>query len=241
MSERSGQRPCRPNVRSFVMRRARMNKLHRSAIERLSPVYVIEPHSGRSGSLFDAFDGVDCRKRIFEIGFGMGYATAEFAAAHPAICLLGSEVYPPGVGKLLSEIERLGLQNVRIVRDDAVAVVEDGLRDEELDGVHIFFPDPWPKKRHHKRRLVKPEFVARLTRKLRAGGYLYITTDWQEYAHVIAEVLSANEELENIDPLPDAPRFSRPRSWRPQTAFERKGVAKGHLVREFYYIRRTAS
>jgi len=215
-----------------------MNKLHRRAIERLSPVYVLQPSADGTESLFGAFEGVECRKRVFEIGFGMGYATAEFAASQPEVCLLGSEVYPPGVGKLLSEIERLELPNVRIVREDAVEVVECGIRNGELDGVHIFFPDPWPKKRHHKRRLVTPEFVATLTRKLKPGAYLYITTDWEEYAHVIAKALSAEKELWNPDPLAEGSPFSRPRSWRPQTAFERKGIAKGHIVREFYYVRR---
>ena len=233
------QQPGQRSVRSFVMRRARMNKLHRSAIERLSPVYVLQPSPDGARSLFRAFENVDCTKRIFEIGFGMGYATAEFAAAHPEVCLLGSEVYPPGVGKLLSEIERLELENVRIVREDAVDVVTTGIGDGELDGVHIFFPDPWPKKRHHKRRLVKPEFVTILTRKLKQEGYLYITTDWEEYATRIADVLFGAEELRNGDPLPASPRFSRPQSWRPRTAFERKGLSKGHLVREFYYVRRT--
>ncbi len=235
------------SVRSFVFRRARLNKLHRSAIERLSGQYVLElpephdhlpePHEQvetHRPSLFDRFE-VECPKKLFEIGFGMGYATAEFAQAHPEICVLGSEVYPPGVGKLLSEIEQRDLKRVRIVRRDAIEVLEGGIRENEIDAVHVFFPDPWPKKKHHKRRLVQPSFLNLVASRLKPGSYLYVTTDWDNYAEHIAEVLGSHEMFVNADPAGDDPRKSVPRSWRPRTAFEKKGLSKGHTVSEFYY------
>lgn len=222
------------SIRSFVVRRARLNDSHRRAIEQLSPEYVLPPETRE---IFDRFER-HCERKVFEIGFGMGYATAQYAMQNADTSILGSEVYPPGVGKLLIEISRLGLENVRIVRADAIDVLGTGIRDEELDAVHIFFPDPWPKKRHHKRRLIQRDFVHLVASRLKAGGTLYIATDWAGYAEHIAEVLGESEEFGNFDPLPEDARFSSPRGWRPQTAFERKGLAKGHTVREFYFRKR---
>ncbi|MFW6368259.1 MAG: tRNA (guanosine(46)-N7)-methyltransferase TrmB, partial [Spirochaetota bacterium] len=241
---KNGEKKAAPRpgtVRSFVVRRARMNELHRRAIERLSDEFVLELDDSRVNtghSLFDRFPSGACRRRIFEIGFGMGYATARIAADWPQTCILGSEVYPPGVGKLLAEIERRGLTNVRIVRRDAVDVLNYGIREGELDGMHIFFPDPWPKKRHHKRRLIQPRFLDLAARRIAPGGYLYIATDWEDYAEHIAHVLEDCGMFENESPLERDPRFSEPADWRPRTAFERKGLAKGHVVREFRYIRK---
>lgn len=248
-------------VRSFVVRRARMNELHKRAIERLSDEFVLElddialednteaaeytqsggrPSARPQGrSLFEKFPDRPCSHRILEIGFGMGYATAEIAAQWPGACILGSEVYPPGVGKLLAEIERTGLTNVRIVRRDAVDVLNQGIRSGELDGMHIFFPDPWPKKRHHKRRLIQAGFLDLAASRIAPGGYLYIVTDWENYAEHIAHALEQCDMFENAFPLAEDSPFSVPSDWRPRTAFERKGLAKGHVVREFRYTRRT--
>ncbi len=223
-------------VRSFVFRRARLNKLHRRAIERLSDRYVLDlPEAASAGlSLFDRF-GVECSRKVLEIGFGMGYATAEYASQSPGTCVLGSEVYPPGVGKLLSEIERRELKAVRIVRRDAVEVLESGIRMNEVDAVHVFFPDPWPKKKHHKRRLVQPSFLDLVADRLKPGGILYVTTDWEDYAQHIASVFAEHDRFVNQEPAADDRRKSVPRPWRPRTAFERKGLAKGHTVSEFFY------
>ncbi|MFW6368100.1 MAG: tRNA (guanosine(46)-N7)-methyltransferase TrmB [Spirochaetota bacterium] len=228
------------SVRSFVFRRARLNRLHRSAIERLSDTYVLDlsgaddTHGAAEFSLFDQFQR-PCARKVFEIGFGMGYATAYYAEQHRDTCVLGSEVYPPGVGKLLSEIERRKLSGVRIVRRDAIEVLERGLRESEIDAVHVFFPDPWPKKKHHKRRLVQTTFLNLVAFCLKPGGFLYITTDWDDYAEHIAKKLDEHENYTNVEPAQRDPRKSVPRTWRPRTAFESKGLSKGHTVSEFYY------
>lgn len=163
--------------------------------------------------------------KILEIGFGMGDATATIAAAHPENDYLGIEVHGPGVGSLLNQIEQRGLSNLRIVQHDAVEVLTHMIADNSLAGVHIFFPDPWHKKRHHKRRLIKPEFVALITRKLAAGGYLHCATDWEDYATQILQVLSAQPALANT-----AADYAPRPEYRPLTKFEQRGIRLGHGV-----------
>jgi tRNA (guanine-N7-)-methyltransferase len=165
-----------------------------------------------------------------EIGFGMGRAAAEIAAANPDKNYLGIEVYRPGIGRLLWEIEQRGLQNIRIIEHDAVEALEKLVPDCSLSAVHVFFPDPWPKKRHHKRRLITRPFTDLLARKLAAGGYLYMVTDWVDYAEWALRELAATPGLRNT-----CGGFAPPRSWRPKTEFERKGLAKNHEVRELYF------
>lgn len=162
---------------------------------------------------------------ILEVGFGMGRTTADIAEAHPQTNYLGVEVHTPGVGSLLKEIQTRGLTNVHIIQHDVVEVLTHMIADGVLDGIHIYFPDPWPKKRHHKRRLLQPGFVALLTQKLKAGGYLHCATDWEEYAAQMLQVLSAESRLKNT-----VADFSPRPEWRPVTKFEQRGLKLGHGV-----------
>lgn len=162
---------------------------------------------------------------ILEIGFGMGRTTAEIAAAHPQNNYLGVEVHTPGVGSLLKEIQTRGLDNIRLIQHDAVEVLTHMLADGTLAGIHIYFPDPWPKKRHHKRRLIQSELVALLVRKLAPGGYLHCATDWEDYALQMLEVLNAEAGLKNT-----ADGFAPRPQWRPVTKFEQRGLKLGHGV-----------
>ncbi len=170
---------------------------------------------------------------ILEIGFGMGRTTADIAQAHPRNNYLGVEVHTPGVGSLLKEIETRGLSNVRIIQHDAVEVLTHMLADGALAGAHIYFPDPWPKKRHHKRRLIQPELVALLARKLMSGGYLHCATDWEEYAQQMLEVLGAEARLKNT-----ASGFAPRPQWRPVTKFEQRGLNLGHGVWDLLFEKR---
>jgi tRNA (guanine-N7-)-methyltransferase len=170
---------------------------------------------------------------VLEIGFGMGETTAEIAAAHPERDFVGIEVHAPGVGSLLREVDRRGLANVRVIRHDAVEVVDAMIPPGCLAGIHVFFPDPWPKKRHHKRRLLKPDFVHALALRLAPGGYLHVATDWSDYAQEMLLTLGAERLLVNT-----ARGFaSRPES-RPQTKFERRGTRLGHPVFDLVFTRK---
>ena len=162
---------------------------------------------------------------ILEIGFGMGRTTADIAEAHPQNNYLGVEVHTPGVGSLLKEIQVRNLSNVRIIQHDAVEVLNHMIADSTLAGIHIYFPDPWPKKRHHKRRLIQPALVVLLAQKLAPGGYLHCATDWEEYAQQMLEVLSGETTLRNT-----APGFAPRPAWRPTTKFEQRGINLGHGV-----------
>lgn len=216
-------------VRSFVLRAGRMSDAQRRSYETLAPRYVI-PFRRERLDLDILFEPT--RPVVVEIGFGMGVATAAIAEANPGTGYLGIEVHTPGVGKLLWEIGRRGLENLRIVERDAVEVLEGMIPDGSVAGFHIFFPDPWPKKRHHKRRLVKRPFTELLASKLVAGGYLYMVTDWVEYAEFALEELGATTGLVN------AYQGYAPRAeWLPETKFERKGLDKSHEVRNLYFLK----
>lgn len=171
-------------------------------------------------------------RRIVEIGFGMGESTALLAARHPENDYLGIEVHTPGVGNLLKLIDAEHLTNVRLIQHDAVEVFSHMLPEGSLDGVHIFFPDPWPKKRHHKRRLIQPPLVSLVASRLKPGGYLHLATDWVEYADQMLAVLAAEPLLRNTTsafaPRPDS---------RPQTKFESRGLKLGHEVRDLLFVR----
>ncbi len=228
---------CLKRVRTFAVRKARMSKLQKRALQELSGCYGVPEGKGPL-DLPELF-GKSEPQVIYEIGFGMGYATAELAARYPELCFLGVEVYPPGVGKLLSEVDRRELKNVRVARADAVVTTENRIPDASLRGVHVFFPDPWPKRKHHKRRLMKPWFAALLAQKLTRGGYLYVTTDWEDYAYDILEAVESVPELHNPYRVgPDAEAaFAAPQPWRPRTSFETKGAAKQHPIWEVFVER----
>ena len=191
------------------------------------------------GILFAAspidFDHVFGRRasRVLEIGFGMGEATAAIAQARANDDFLGIEVHSPGVGSLLRRVAELGLTNVRVIRHDAVEIVAAMIPPASLAGIHVFFPDPWPKKRHHKRRLLKPSFVHELALRLAPDGYLHVATDWEEYAQEILAVLAAEPLLANA-----ADGFAARPDYRPLTKFEARGLKLGHEVRDLVFHRR---
>lgn len=220
--------------RSYVVRTTRMSPHQREAYERLAETYCVPYTSELRPADPVKFFGAERRQIpvIVDIGFGMGYELSEIAEQFPQINYLGVEVHKPGVGKLLSEIERRNLKNVRIVRADAVLVCEQMIAPETITAIHVFFPDPWPKKRHNKRRLVRPGFPELIAPLLRPNGYLYLVTDWEDYAQQMTDVLDSSPLFRNRYNGP-APRLP----WRPTTAFERKGLAKGHRIHEFVYER----
>lgn len=209
-------------IRSYVLRQGRVSNAQARAHEILLPRYGIE-YSGKPIDLGAIFGR--SAKTILEIGCGMGETTAAIAAAHPETDFLGIEVHTPGVGSLLKLIDEGGLTNLRVIQHDAVEVLREMIAPASLDGAHIFFPDPWPKKRHHKRRLVQTDFVALLASRLKPGGYVHLATDWEEYAGQMLEVLSAEPELENT-----ADGYAQRPAYRPQTKFETRGLKLGHGV-----------
>ena len=219
-------------IRSFVLRQGRISKAQSRAYRELLPKYSI-PYSESPLDLDQIF-GREAPK-ILEIGYGMGETTVAIAKAHPENDYLGIEVHTPGVGSLLRQIEEAGLCNVRIIQHDAVEVVRNAIPPSSLAGVHIFFPDPWPKTRHHKRRLIQPQFVSLLCERMKPGAYLHATTDWEEYAQQILDVLSAEPRLANT-----TDRFAlRPKS-RPLTKFEQRGLKLGHPVLDMVFRKRGA-
>jgi len=213
--------PIRP-IRSYVLRQGRVSNAQARAHHALLPVYGISYTDQRLD--LDAAFGRRAPK-ILEIGFGMGETTAAIAAAHPENDYLGIEVHTPGVGSLLKLIGERGLANLRLIQHDAVDVLRNMIPPASLDGAHIFFPDPWPKKRHHKRRLVQTDFVALLASRLKPGGYLHLATDWQEYAEQMLAVLCAEPQLENT-----AAGYAARPDYRPRTKFETRGLKLGHGV-----------
>ena len=222
-------------IRSYVLRAGRLTHAQERALTELWPRFGIPAATRDTGPLdLDALFG---RKapRILEIGIGNGAALLSMAARDPDRDWLGAEVHAPGVGHCLLEIERLGLGNVRLFMEDAVGVLRDRLPDHSLAGLHLFFPDPWHKKRHNKRRLVQPAFVARLATRLVPGGYLHCATDWQPYAEQMLEVLGAEPLLANTsaDAGGCVPRPDR----RPLTKFEQRGLKLGHGVWDLVFRR----
>jgi tRNA (guanine-N7-)-methyltransferase len=217
-------------IRTFVRRAGRTTIGQAKAFERLGPRFLVpyEPN------LID-FDAVFGRHAptMLEIGFGMGEATAHIAALMPEKNFLCCEVHEPGVGALLKRIGEQGLANIRIVQHDAVEVLDHMLPPESLAGVHIFFPDPWHKLRHNKRRLIQPPLVARLARRLKPGGYVHCATDWEPYAQQMLQVLSGEPLLENT-----AQDYAPRPHYRPLTKFENRGLNLGHGVWDLVFRRR---
>jgi tRNA (guanine-N7-)-methyltransferase len=217
-------------IRSFVLRQGRFSPAQQRAREELLPRYGIPFASAPLD--FDAAFG---RKapRILEIGFGMGETTAAIAQAMPDHDFLAVDVHGPGVGSLLKRIDELGLANVRVLQHDAVEVVREMIPNGALAGIHVFFPDPWPKKRHHKRRLLQPAFVHELAIRLQAAGYLHVATDWRDYAEAILATLCAEPLLRNT-----VSNYAQRPAYRPVTKFERRGVGLGHGVWDVIFRKR---
>ena len=209
------------------MRGRRITEGQQEAWDRLWPIYGIE-FTQQKIELAKVFP--DSKRIIMEIGFGMGEATAQIAAADPETGYLAVEVHRPGIGKLLARIEESELKNVRTIEGDAFEVFEQMIIDASLDGVHLFFPDPWPKARHFKRRIVNQEFIAAVATKLKPGAFLHIATDWHPYAQWIAEEF-------NKQTLFIGGEVERP-DWRPLTRFEGQGINKEHPVADFRFIKK---
>jgi len=216
-------------VRSFVLRQGRMSPAQSRALTQAWPRYGIE----YAPNVID-FERAFGRRAdtVLEIGCGMGETTAQIAAAQPDRDFLGIEVHAPGVGALLSRIDALGLTNVRVIRHDAVEVVANMIAPGSLAAIHVFFPDPWPKKRHHKRRLLKPAFVHELALRLAPGGRLHIATDWEDYANEMLATLGAEALLRNA-----ADGFSPRPEARPLTKFEARGHKLGHASFDLVFTR----
>ncbi|BAL96841.1 tRNA (guanosine(46)-N7)-methyltransferase TrmB [Rubrivivax gelatinosus] len=219
--------PQRP-IRSYVLRGGRMGTGQQRALAELGPRYVL-PYTAQPMDFAATFGRA--APVVLEIGFGMGDATAQVAAAAPERDLIGVEVHEAGVGALLRHIGERGLENVRIVRHDAVEVLREMIAPASLAGVHVWFPDPWHKKRHHKRRLIQPAFVELVASRLAPGGYLHCATDWQPYAEQMLEVLSAST-LANT-----AAAYAERPAWRPLTKFEARGLRLGHGVWDLVFTR----
>ena len=217
-------------IRSFVRRAGRMGPGQQRALDELGPRFVL-PYRAQPLD-FAAIFGREA-PTVLEIGFGMGDASAQIAAALPGTDFIGIEVHAPGVGALLKRIGEMELINMRVVQHDAVEVLDTMIAPRSLAGVHIYFPDPWHKKRHHKRRLVQPAFVQRLATRLAPGGYLHCATDWLPYAEQMLQVLAAEPALCNT-----ADGYASRPAWRPLTKFEARGLKLGHGVWDLLFRRR---
>ena len=218
------------HIRSYVLRQGRVSPAQQRAIDTLLPRFGIA-YAAHVLDLGQTFGRI--APKILEIGFGMGDSTATIALAHPENDYLALEVHTPGVGNLLKLIDANQLSNIRIIRHDAVEVLRDMIAAKTLDGVHIFFPDPWHKARHNKRRLIQAPFISQLVQKLKPGGYIHVATDWQDYAEQVLAVLSAEPLLENT-----AGNFAARPDYRPLTKFEQRGLNLGHGVWDLVFRRK---
>jgi tRNA (guanine-N7-)-methyltransferase len=215
----------RPTVRSYSIRGSRITVAQRQAKTALQMVHGIE-FKQEIIDLKAIFPKAN--KTIMEIGFGMGEATAIIAKNHPDNAYIAVDVHPPGIGKLLSRIDEDKLSNVKVIEDDVHVVLQHMFADHCLDGIHLFFPDPWPKKKHHKRRIVNDGFLQLIHPKLKKGGFIHIATDWVPYATSIQEVFSNSDLFAGgVIPKPE---------WRPVTRFEDQGIDKDHAVNDMYYV-----
>ncbi len=217
-------------IRSFVRRTGRTTLGQAKAFADVGPQFLV-PYAAAAADFETLFGRA--APTILEIGFGMGEATAHIAAVMPEKSFLCCEVHTPGVGALLKRIEEQKLGNIRILQHDAVEVIDNMLPAQSLDGVHIFFPDPWHKKKHNKRRLIQEPLVAKLAARLKPGGYLHCATDWQPYAEQILEVLAAEPQLQNTTPA----GFADKPGYRPLTKFENRGIKLGHGVWDVVFVR----
>jgi tRNA (guanine-N7-)-methyltransferase len=221
--------------KTFVLRAGRMTDGQRRAVASLLPIYGVSlPRQQGENIDFEKIFG-NANPIVVEIGFGMGEATAIIAENNPGVNYMGIEVHTPGVGRLLMEIERRDLKNIRIMDRDAVDVF-DAVKPKSLAGIHLFFPDPWPKKRHHKRRIIQKPFTDTLASKLQAGGYLYMVTDWAEYADTALAELSVTNDLKNA-----YDRLAPHQIWRPKTKFEERALAEGREIRELFFVKESSA
>ncbi len=214
-------------VKTFVIRAGRMTDSERRCYAELSPVYCL-PFEHKTLNYTEVFSNTN--PVVIEIGFGMGQATAVIANENPDLNYIGCEVHKPGVGRLLGEIKRRSLSNIYIIEHDALETLETMVPDDSVEGFHIFFPDPWPKKKHHKRRMMQRPRTNLLEKKLTPGGYLYFATDIQDYAEQALEELSATEGLKNR-----YEGFAPHQEWRPRTKFEQKGLDAGRQIFELVF------
>ena len=230
--------PYRRKIRSFVTRAGRMTTAQQRALAELGPRWLL-PWDPAIGDLAGwcsqhvAINGGPPGRLVLEIGFGMGQATAHIAGLMPDTLFIGCEVHAPGVGALLKLIDDLALDNIRIIQHDATEVVQHMIAPQTLDGVHVFFPDPWPKKRHHKRRLIQPAFAHELALRLKPGGIVHCATDWEPYAGHMLDVLRDEPLLVNT-----AAGYAARPAYRPMTKFERRGLRLGHGVWDLVFRRR---
>ena len=218
-------------IKSYVLRSNKIDEKEKAVFDAYGDQYMVFFEDDAKIDLHELF-GND-NPVVVEIGFGMGDSTLKIAAIKPDVNYLCLEVYIPGVVKLLKGVGDLGLENVKIMRFNAVDVLEKSIEPGSVDGFHIFFPDPWQKKKHHKRRLIQPPFVSLLSSRLKKGGYIYCVTDWEEYAEQMLEVLSGEETLQN-----KYDGYAEPVSWRPTTKFEKKGLDKEHVIHEVWFERK---
>ena len=223
--------PFMRQIKSYVLRAGRMGTGQMRAFELYGPQYLL-PYQAARLDTAQAFGR--SAPLILEIGFGMGDATAKIAQVRPGDNFLCCEVHEPGVGALLKRCGEEAIPNIRIVQHDAVEVMDHMLGEDSLDGVHIFFPDPWHKSRHHKRRLIQSPFVERLAKHIKPGGYLHLATDWQPYAEQMMQVLSAEPLLANTA---GAGQFAPKPDYRPLTKFENRGLKLGHGVWDLVFTR----
>jgi tRNA (guanine-N7-)-methyltransferase len=222
-------------VRSFVRRPGRITAAQRRALDELLPRFGV---AGTGTRLDLAAVFGRAAPRVLDVGFGDGEALVTCAANHPEIDYLGVEVHEPGIGHLLLLLEKAGLTNVRVISRDAADVIPELVPDGSLAAANLFFPDPWPKKRHHKRRLVQPPFIAEIERALAPGGLLHVATDWADYARHTREILDRFPHLAVVDA---ASAGGDPLAFRPPTKFERRGLRLGHDVADLFYRKRAAA
>jgi tRNA (guanine-N7-)-methyltransferase len=222
--------PTEHRIRSFVTRAGRLSTAQARALEELGPKFLVEYNKAPLD-----FERAFGRKApvILEIGFGMGDTTAHIATTMPEKDFLGVEVHTPGVGSLLKQIGEQGITNLRLVQHDAVEVLNNMIADGSLAGVHVFFPDPWHKARHNKRRLIQGPFVTLLAQKLAPGGYIHCATDWEDYAVQMLEVLGAEPALRNT-----AQGYAPQPAYRPLTKFENRGLKLGHGVWDLVFVKK---
>ncbi|MGA5002565.1 tRNA (guanosine(46)-N7)-methyltransferase TrmB [Streptomyces arboris] len=218
-------------IRSFQPRRSRVTTGQQDALERLWPKWGLDIDGKRVLDLDQLFDGLPV---VLEIGFGMGEATAQMAADDPGTGILAVDVHTPGQGNLLGLADKAGSTNVRVANGDAVILLREMLAPASLDGLRVYFPDPWPKARHHKRRLIQPEFLDLVAPVLKPGAVIHCATDWEPYAEQMLEVLTAHPRFENT--AADGGYAPRP-AFRPLTRFEGQGLDKGHVVHDLLFAR----
>lgn len=223
----------RPGIKSYVIRAGRMTQAQTRGLDNVWPRLGLTIADGRQD--LDALFGRRA-PRVVEIGFGMGHSLVEQAETHPETDFIGIEVHAPGVGKLLDKADKRGLTNLRVYREDALAVLEQCLPANSLATLQLFFPDPWTKKKHHKRRIVQPAFVELVRTRLAPGGCFHLATDWESYAEWMADIMDAAPGFANTADADTAPYVPRP-AFRPLTKFEQRGEQLGHGVSDLIYRR----